>query len=53
MMAAKITQFAFDELDAPPVVVGARNRITPADEVYETSRESDVEDLLRHNREGV
>jgi 2-oxoisovalerate dehydrogenase E1 component len=32
-MAAKITQFAFDELDAPPVVVGARNWITPADEV--------------------
>ena len=31
--AAKITQFAFDELDAPPVVVGARNWITPADEV--------------------
>ena len=35
-MAAKITQLAFDELDAPPVVVGARNWITPADEV-ETS----------------
>ncbi len=32
-MAAKITQFAFDELDAPPVVLGARNWITPADEV--------------------
>jgi len=32
-MAARITQFAFDELDAPPVVVGARNWITPADEV--------------------
>jgi 2-oxoisovalerate dehydrogenase E1 component len=32
-MAAKITQFAFDELDAPPVVIGARNWITPADEV--------------------
>ena len=31
--AAKITQFAFDELDAPPVIVGARNWITPADEV--------------------
>jgi 2-oxoisovalerate dehydrogenase E1 component len=31
-MAAKITQLAFDELDAPPVVVGARNWITPADE---------------------
>jgi len=33
--ATKITQFAFDELDAPPVVVGARNWITPADEVEE------------------
>ena len=32
-LAAKITQFAFDELDAPPVIVGARNWITPADEV--------------------
>lgn len=31
--AAKIAQFAFDELDAPPVVVGSRNWITPADEV--------------------
>jgi 2-oxoisovalerate dehydrogenase E1 component len=31
-MAARITQLAFDELDAPPVVVGARNWITPADE---------------------
>ena len=31
--AAKITQLAFDELDAPPVVVGARNWITPADEI--------------------
>ena len=35
-MAAKITQFAFDELDAPPVVVGARNWITPADEMEDT-----------------
>ena len=32
-LAAKITQLAFDELDAPPVIVGARNWITPADEV--------------------
>jgi len=35
-MAAKITQLAFDELDAPPVVVGARNWITPSDEVENT-----------------
>ncbi|MFP4356092.1 MAG: thiamine pyrophosphate-dependent enzyme [Phycisphaerae bacterium] len=34
-MAATITQLAFDELDGPPVVVGARNWITPADEVEE------------------
>ncbi len=33
MIAAKITQMAFDELDAPPTIVGARNWITPADEV--------------------
>ena len=32
-MAAKIAHFAFDDLDAPPVVVGARNWITPPDEV--------------------
>jgi 2-oxoisovalerate dehydrogenase E1 component len=31
--ASQITQLALDELDAPPVVVGARNWITPADEV--------------------
>jgi 2-oxoisovalerate dehydrogenase E1 component len=35
-MAAKITQIALDELDAPPVVVGARNWITPADEVEDS-----------------
>ena len=32
-MGAKITQLAFNHLDAPPVVVGARNWITPPDEV--------------------
>jgi len=32
-MAAKIAQFAFDELDAPPTVVGSRNWITPPDEL--------------------
>ena len=32
-MAAKITHFAFEDLDSPPVVVGSRNWITPADEV--------------------
>lgn len=35
-MAATITNLAFDELDAPPVVVGARNWITPADEVEDS-----------------
>ncbi len=34
-MASKITQLAFDELDAPPTVVGARNWITPPDELEE------------------
>jgi 2-oxoisovalerate dehydrogenase E1 component len=32
-VAATLTQLAFDELDAPPVVVGARNWITPAAEL--------------------
>ncbi len=32
-MASNITTLALEELDAPPVVVGARNWITPADEV--------------------
>ena len=29
-IASNITEFAFDELDAPPVVVGARNLVAPA-----------------------
>ncbi|MCY3945138.1 MAG: thiamine pyrophosphate-dependent enzyme [Anaerolineaceae bacterium] len=32
-MAANITQLAFDALDGPPAVVGARNWITPAAEL--------------------
>jgi 2-oxoisovalerate dehydrogenase E1 component len=32
-MAANIAEFCFDYLDAPPVVVGARNWITPAYEL--------------------
>jgi 2-oxoisovalerate dehydrogenase E1 component len=32
-LASNVTQLAFDDLDAPPVVVGARNWITPPDEV--------------------
>ncbi len=35
-LAADISRFAFDELDAPPTVVGARNWITPADEIEDT-----------------
>ena len=32
-IAANLTQLAFDALDAPPVVVGSRNWITPAAEL--------------------
>ncbi len=32
-MAANITEFAFDYLDAPPVALGSRNWITPAHEL--------------------
>ncbi len=32
-MAQNLTEMAFDELDAPPVVVGSRNWITPAYEL--------------------
>lgn len=32
-VASNITRMAFDELDAPPVVLGAKNWITPPDEV--------------------
>jgi 2-oxoisovalerate dehydrogenase E1 component len=31
-VAATLTQFCFDDLDGPPVVIGARNWITPAAE---------------------
>ena len=34
-MAQTITELAFDDLDAPPVVVGSRNWITPAYEMEE------------------
>ncbi len=34
-MASMITELAFDDLDAPPVVVGSRNWITPAYEMEE------------------
>jgi 2-oxoisovalerate dehydrogenase E1 component len=32
-VAANLTQLCFDDLDAPPVVVGSRNWITPAAEL--------------------
>jgi len=34
-VAANITQFCFDDLDAPPAIVGSRNWITPAPELEE------------------
>jgi 2-oxoisovalerate dehydrogenase E1 component len=34
-LAAAIAQLAFDDLDAPPAVVGARNWITPPAELEE------------------
>jgi len=34
-MAQTITELAFDDLDAPPVVIGSRNWITPAYEMEE------------------
>ncbi|MBD14323.1 MAG: dehydrogenase [Planctomycetaceae bacterium] len=49
--AAKITQFAFDELDGPPVVVGARNWITPADEIEDSffPQPSDIIDAIHEH----
>jgi 2-oxoisovalerate dehydrogenase E1 component len=32
-IASNVTEFAFDELDAPPIVVGARNLVIPAYEM--------------------
>jgi len=32
-VATNLTQLCFDDLDAPPVVVGSRNWITPAAEL--------------------
>ena len=34
-IARNVTEMAFDELDAPPVVVASRNWITPAHELEE------------------
>lgn len=49
--AAKVTQFAFDDLDGPPVVVGSRNWITPADEVEDAffPQPSDIIDAVHEH----
>jgi len=49
--AAKVTQFAFDDLDGPPVVVGSRNWITPADEVEDAffPQPSDILDAVHEH----
>lgn len=49
--AAKIVHFAFDDLDAPPVVVGARNWITPPDELEDAffPFPSDILDAIHVN----
>ena len=49
--AAKIAQFAFDDLDAPPAVVGARNWITPCDELEDAffPFPSDILDAVHAN----
>jgi 2-oxoisovalerate dehydrogenase E1 component len=49
--AAAITDLAFDDLDAPPVVVGARNWITPADEVEDAffPQPSDLLDAIHEH----
>ena len=44
-VAANLAQFCFDWLDAPPVVVGSRNWITPAAEL-ETMSSPQAEWLL-------
>jgi 2-oxoisovalerate dehydrogenase E1 component len=49
--ASKITQFAFDDLDGPPAVVGSRNWITPADEVEDSffPQPSDIIDAVHEH----
>ncbi len=50
-MVSKITQFAFYELDAPPVVLGARNWITPPDEIEDSffPYPSDILDVVHQH----
>ncbi|HEV2472069.1 MAG TPA: transketolase C-terminal domain-containing protein, partial [Chthonomonadales bacterium] len=49
--ASVITRLAFDWLDAPPVVVGARNWITPPDEIEDSffPFASDLIDVIHLN----
>ena len=50
-MAAKITQLGFWDLDAPPVVLGARNWITPPDEIEDAffPYPSDILDVVHQH----
>ena len=49
-VAANLTQLCFDDLDAPPAVVGARNWITPAAELDIDVLSSAVLGARRHTR---
>ncbi len=50
-MASNISRMAFDELDAPPVVLGAKNWITPPDEIEDSffPYPSDFLDTIHEN----
>ncbi len=50
-IASNITRLAFDELDAPPVVLGAKNWITPPDEIEDAffPYPSDFLDIIHEN----
>ncbi|MBN2841695.1 MAG: hypothetical protein JXM68_01310, partial [Sedimentisphaerales bacterium] len=50
-IAANITRLAFDELDAPPVVLGAKNWITPPDEIEDAffPYPADFLDIIHEN----
>lgn len=50
-MASKITQLGFWDLDAPPVVLGARNWITPPDEIEDAffPYPSDILDVVHQH----
>jgi len=61
-VASNLTQLCFDYLDAPPVVLGSRNWITPAAELetlffplkdYRPGTRQDLEELARRARLGI